>query len=458
MLSLLEIAERTQKGPKVEEKQWDLGLFAKMSQLVKKYEITLPKEKYHPWFNEDDSLVDRAFQAAVEFLTEKGVYCLSTGRVVQFSEEEVRQAIAEAPNYVLMGEGRDRRVFKQQQIDGQGPLNFCPGHHAPFTEDLASLVVKNFAQIHRTDFIEGFNFPVIDGREIFGLPLEAYAAKREIAWMREGVRKAGRPGLAIVLYPITTRAAALMAPIDPVSGLRPTDGILLSILPDVKIEHDLLTAAIAYEDYGCFRLSGSFALAGGFCGGVEGALIEGIVKPLAAMMCYHDWISYTGVEHVQTLSAMKIPLQPLNFARSVVNQVLNTKTNTVCMAWIIPTSGPCTENSLLEIAIRCIEAPINGANLYAPRHSRARINAGQTPVEAEWMLEISDAAVRSGLTRENSSEILWKIAEKLEGRQPEAGQTIQECYDLVKHEPSPEYREIYLKVKEDLTSLGLDFG
>ncbi len=38
--------------------------------------------------------------------------------------------------------------------------------------------------------------------------------------------------------------------------------------------------------------------------GPLGALIEGIVKPLAAMMCYHDWISYTGVEHVQTLSAM----------------------------------------------------------------------------------------------------------------------------------------------------------
>ena len=32
-------------------------------------------------------------------------------------------------------------------------------------------------------------------------------------------------------------------------------------------------------------------------------------------------------------------LQPLGWARSLVNQVLNTKTNTICMAWVIPTSG-----------------------------------------------------------------------------------------------------------------------
>ena len=457
MLSLLEVAERTQKGPKVEEKDWDLGLFAKMSHLVREYEITLPKQRYHPWFGQDDGLVERAYEAAVNFLVESGVYCISTGRVVQFSREEIEEAIREAPNQVLMGEGRDRRVFRQRAVEGRELLNVCPGHHSPFTEDLAPLVVRNFATIGDPCYMEGFNFPAVDGREIFGLPLEAYAAKRQIAWMREGVRKAGRPGMAVVLYPITTRAAALLAPIDPVAGLRPTDGILLSILPDVKIEHDLLTAAIVYEDYGCFKLSGSFGLAGGFCGGVEGALIEGIVKPLAAMLCYRDYISYTGVEHIQTLSAARLPSQPLSFARSVVNQVLNTRTNTICMAWVIPTSGPCTENNLWEVATRSIEASINGANLYAPRHSRARINAGQTPLEAEWMLEVSDATIRAGLDRGTAGEILWRIAEKLEGREPEAGQAIEQCYDLVRHEPSPEYRRVYLKVKEELVALGLAF-
>jgi len=437
------------------EKDWDMKFYKTITHLVKKYEIKYPGDEH--WFNMDDDLVDRAFEAALEFLEEMGIYCISTNRVVELTRKEILECIHDAPNEIIMGEGRDARVFKQRKIEGKELLNFCPGHHTPFTEDLASLVVKNFAQIPRTDFIEGFNFPVVDGREIIGSPLEAYAARRQLAWMREGIRKAGRPGLAIVYYPINTRVASLLAGMDPEYGLRRTDGILLSLLPDLKMEHDMLAAAITYEDYGCFKLSGSFALAGGFCGGVEGAIIEGIAKPIAATIAYHDYIHYTGVEHVASLSAQKILLQPYNWGRSVVNQVLNTKTNVICMAWVIPTSGCGTETNLWEIAIRSIEAPINGANLYAPRHSRARINGGQTPLEAEWMLEVADAVVKQGLNRQQAGEILKKIAAKIEGRKPETGYLITECYDLVHHRPSEEYQRIYERVKEDLIKLGLNF-
>lgn len=457
MISLLEIAERTQKGPKVEEKEWDIGLFRKMSELTGKYGISQPRDLRASWFNMDDSLINRAFEAALEFLVDKGVYCITTNRIVQFSRQEILQAIKEAPSQVIMGEGRDQRVFRQRKIEDKEPLGVCPGHHSPFSEDLAPLVVRNFAQIPRTDFIEGFNFTHVEGREVSGMPLEVYATRRQLSWMREGVRQAGRPGLAIVYYPISTRAACLIAGIDPVAGLRPTDGVLLSLLPDLKMEHDLLTAALVYEEYGCFRLSGSFAIAGGFCGGIEGAIIEGIAKPIAAMLCYRDYINYVGVEQIQQLSGQKIIPQPLGWARSVVNQVLNTRTNTICMAWVIPTSGCGTETSLLETSIRSIEATMNGANLYAPRHSRTTVNHGQTPLEAEWMVEVSDAVIQSGLNRERTGELLWKIAERLEGKQPQPGKSIQECYDLIRHKPSPEYERIYCVVKGELAKLGLNF-
>jgi methylamine--corrinoid protein Co-methyltransferase len=455
MLSLLEIAERSQKGPKVEESAWNMGLFKKASSLVQKYEIKYPKNC--TFFNIDDSLVERSFKAAVELLTDLGIYCITTGRVIRFSEREIHEAIRNSPREITIGEGRDMRVLKQKSVEGTEPLNVCPGHHSPFDEELASLVVKNFAQIARTDFIEGFNFTKVDGREIFGLPLEVYAGRRQMFWMREGVRKAGRPGLCIVFYPLSTRAAALMAPMDPDYGLRRTDGILLSVLPDLKIEHDLLSTAIAYEEYGCFSLSGSFGLAGGFFGGIEGAVLEGIAKPIAALLAYHDYVSYTGVEHVSSVSALKIPVQSLNWARSLVDQVLNRHTHVICLAWVIPTSGPGTENNLLEVAIRAIEGTINGASLYAPRHSRAAINAGQTPLEAEFMIEVSDATLRAGLNRQRAGDILEKLTEKLRGRRPEPGMPIQECYDLVNHKPLANYERIYLQVKEELVGLGLSF-
>ena len=457
MLSLLDIAERSQKGRKLNEDEWNMSLFHKITELAKKYEIPT-YDPSMPFLNLDEALAERAFQAGVDLLAEHGVYCITTGRVMEFSKTEILKAIKESPKEIIIGRGQDTRVMKQRRVEGTEPLNLCPGHHSPFTEEIAPLVVKNFAQIPRTDFIEGFNFTEVDGREILGMPLEAYAACRQMSWMREGVRKAGRPDLAIVFYPITTRAAVMMASMVQADGLRRGDGILTSVLPDEKIEHDLLATAVACEDYGLWRISGSFSMVGGFCGGVDGAIVEAIAKPLTAMLCYRAYVNYTGVENVHTVSALTIPLQPLNWARSVVNQALNRFTNIICMAWIIPTSGPGTETHLYEVALRTIEATINGANLYAPRHSRALMNTGQTPLEGEFMVELSDAVLASGIDRDKANDMLSKLAELLKEREPEPGLPIQECYDLVYHRPKPELEKAYSTVKDKLSSLGLDFS
>ena len=453
MITLLEIAERTQTGEKVEEKNWDMEFFRTISELVKKYGIEFPGEHY--FINMDDELVERASEAAIELLEKVGVYCITTRRRVNLSRDEILTAIREAPTEILMGKGRDRRVWKQRKVEEKDKLNICPGHHSPFTEDLAGLIVSNLAQIPRADFIEGFNFPKVDGREIIGAPMEVYASRRQLRWMREGVRKAGRPGLAVVYYPINTRAEDLIGVIDPDYGLRRTDGILLTLLPDLKMEQDMLSAAIVYEEYGSFKLSGSFAIVGGFCGGIEGAIVEGIAKPIACMIAYRDYIHYTGVEHVHMLNGRQILVPGINWARSVVNQALNRFTHTICMRWVIPTSGPGTELNLLEVAMQSIEAPINGMNLYAPRHCRTTINHGQTPLEAEWMIEVSDAVIDQGFDRQGASELLAKLAKRLESEKPAPGYDITECYDLIHHKPMPDYEKAYLNVKKQLTKMGL---
>jgi len=456
MISLLDIAERIQTGEKIEEKVWDMNLFKTISELVRKYHIEFPGER--SFINMDEELVERAFEAAIDCLEKLGIYCITTRRHLKVTRKEILTAINEAPAEILMGEGRDRRVWKQRKIEGKEKLNVCPGHHTPYTEDLAPMVVKNFAQIPRTDFIEGFNFTQVDGREIIGTPMEVYASRRQMGWMREGIRKAGRPGLAVVYYPINTKAEDLICVMDPDYGLRRTDGILLSLLPDLKMEQDMLSAAIVYEEYGSFKLSGSFALAGGFCGGIEGAIVEGIAKPIAAMIAYRDYIHYTGVEHIHMLNARQILVPGINWARSVVNQALNRFSHTICMRWIIPTSGSGTELNLLEIAMQSIEAPINGMNLYAPRHCRTTTNHGQTPLEAEWMIEVSDAVIDQGIDKQSANELLIRLAERLKGEKPQEGYSITECYDLVHHKPNSDYERKYIDVKKHLREIGLNLS
>ena len=451
MVSLLEVAERSQKGPRMSEKEWDLNFFKQITGYVNKYGIKYDGKEF---FNTNEAILDGVIEGAIQFIAKNGIYCITTNRTIQFEEYEIRKAIRETPKAVLMGEGKDARVFRQRKIEEDEPLGLCPGHHSPFSSDIALQAIRNFAQIPRTDFLEGPNFLEMQGREITNAPMEAYASLRESRWLKEGAREAGRPGLSVLYYPIHTRASTMLAGM---ADLGTGDGVLLSVLPDVKVEHDLLTAAVVSEEKGNYRVSGSFAIAGGFCGGPEGGIFESVLKTIAGILCYHDQIHYVGVEHSRSLSAMEIMMQPLNWARSVVFQTLNTRTNAICMLWAIPSSGPCTEQNLWEHAIRAIEAVINGGNIYAPRHVRTETNLGQTPLEPEWLVEVSDAVIRSGMnTRDKAGKLIERIIkEKLTGKVPERGKTILECYDMVKHEPLKEYRALYDRVKGELAKMGL---
>jgi hypothetical protein len=452
MISLLEIAERADKGPRMLEKDWELNLFKQISSYINKYGIKYDSSEF---FNTDEKILDCVLEGAIDFIAKNGVYCITTKRCIRFEEHEIRKAIQETPNAVVMGEGKDARVFRQRKIEEDEPLGLCPGHHSPFSSEIVPSVIKNFAQIPRADFLEGPNLVECNGWELTNAPMEAYASMRQARWLKEGVREAGRPGLSVLYYPIHTRASTMLAGM---ADLGTGDGALLSVLPDVKVEFDLLTSAIVSEEKGNYRISGSFALAGGFCGGPDGGIFESVLKTIAGILCYHDQIHYVGVEHTRSVSAMEIMMQPLNWARSVVFQTLNTKTNAICMLWAIPSSGPCTEQNLWEHAIRAIEAVVNGGNLYAPRHVRTETNLGQTPLEPEWLVEVSDAAIRSGFnTREKAGKLIERIInEKLAGKVPERGKTILECYDLVKHEPKKEYRELYDRIKLELSNMGLE--
>ncbi len=458
MLSLLDIAERTMKGPKVEEKAWNLGHFRKMQELVQKYGIKYPGDGRH--FNHDEGLLEPVFQAALEYLCERGVYCLTTGRVVQVSRQDVLNVVRQATPEVRVGSGRDVRVLKKRSVLEKQGLNHMPAHHAPFSEEMAPLAVKNFAMLASADLLEGFNFRVVDGREVFGMPLEAYAARRQVAWMREGIRKAGRPGMCIAFYPISTRASVLVAPMDPDYGLRRTDGILLNLLPDVKMETDMLAAAIVYSDYGAFTRGGASGMAGGFCGGVGGAVIEAICRLLGMAICYGGGqfgpVSITRISGRAT-SAI-VPDPEVAWGNSLALQVLGRFYPVPTFNGEYTDSGPGTLTQLLELAYNFCRGPVNGANVTHTRIQRAQVDHALTPFEAEWVWELGQAVMRSFHTLDEAEAFYTKLGGLINGRVPELAHDVREVYDWVHHRPSSEYYQLYLRAKEMLAGIGLNFG
>lgn len=452
-----------------------MGVFKSMRQLTQRFRLdrTLPDK----FFEIDDEYLDALFDAAVTFLTEKGVYCTSTNRVISFTEDEIREAAVQAPSQLLLGEGKDARIIQKREIGGTQPTHINTGGHSAWSELLPPLplIVRELTRIPRVGSIEGFNFTIIDGREVHGTPTVVYAAQRAVEWMREGLRLAGKPGLAFCYYPILTSTAALIAPINPEHGLRKSDGVLLSVLPDIKVETDLISAAVVHEHYGSYRVNGGAGgVIGGFCGDIYGAMIESITRNLVAWLVYRDQIQYSGgvrsfifSRSITGQTAQVAPEDDVTVKMSLAVQLAirrNTSIITYGGGW--PQNGGedlCSEEHLIETAVSCMRSTVLGHN----------IHLGETPppTTVAWAADISDATLKArltlpdlyALTRLISKETLVgkiRVVERdrrqLLYQDPHAFfASEQKCYDFINQRPSSEFLENRKNVANYLRNLGI---
>jgi methylamine--corrinoid protein Co-methyltransferase len=407
---LLEVADRAYTGPKVSEKAWNLMLFRKIQELIVRFKLGYSgPDRY---FEVDDEEVDRFFDAGVALLSELGVYCFTTNRVIQLGTEQVLIAAKSASEELVVGDGVDRRVIRKRRLEDTKLVNYHVGGHCPWPQEKASTIMAAFASVRRNDYIEGFNLTAIDGYELRGDAIAAYASLRTIEIMREAVERAGRPGMAIALYPILTRAGCMLAPLDPENALRRSDGVLLSTQRDLKVEDNYIQSAIILERYGSFRLNGgTSSVIGGFCGPTEGAMLETIAKHLVGWICYRDHFSYG--PNVQTqaellsgrsphLRVKTVDLPP-NWVTYVIARAIQRNTNLIVFGAGfhgepgIGGSGSVT--SLLSLARNIVSTTVLGSN----------IGGGFTPYHGEWLVQVSDATVKARIKGEEVKGFMERI-------------------------------------------------
>jgi len=235
MVSLLGVCQRAQTGPILDQQSFDLDLvYRTASRLTEKYGIVYDPQ--HP-VPADDDLADRLYQAAVDFFCEVGVYCPDTGRVIQFTREEVLEAVANLPGRCVMGEGKDRFVFEPRKPDSDTKPWFHVGTGIVNTDErIAFNLVNAYANIKQANSISVPALEKVEGQTIqCGTPVEIYGAIRGIKIARDALRHAGRPGLAIGNCISTAGTGfATVAASAPQFGLRPSDGWLVAALAEMK--------------------------------------------------------------------------------------------------------------------------------------------------------------------------------------------------------------------------------
>ena len=196
-VGVFESYDRARTGPRVDEKQWDQKItFQTANKIKEKYKLAFDRSKIIPT---DTDLIDRLFQAGFEMLVEMGIYCMDTGRVIKYTEDEVRTAIAGAPQELTLGEGRDSRRLAGRSFDDPHPP-LCQGGPtgAPVSENIFVAMHEAYAREPLVDTIVNGVLSTINGREAKpGSPWEIAAVKGEVSMIRTAMARAGRPGMAM---------------------------------------------------------------------------------------------------------------------------------------------------------------------------------------------------------------------------------------------------------------------
>lgn len=463
MVSFWEVADRAINTGRLQKvKDFDFHMFHVATRLVKEYGL-----KYDPKvpIPADDDLADKVFEAGVKLYAEVGTYCLDSERVIVFTEEEIRQSLAELnqrPHEIAIGEGLDRRILYARGIsDPRKPLviggivESNPREGRDFVQ-----IYKSVAQEKIIDGIYYGPSPAsIEGRRwTLGSPLDVHASISAVGWMREALRSVGRPGLH--LLDACPSAIGAISTVHPDRGLRSSDAMTLPTYSELKVNYETLNKVAYCQNHGILKNPFWTSIIGGFSGGPEGCAVVNVASALSAIMVYQvggaGYVCNAGLMQNPPINTVRAPV----WVRNVSTQALARNTPLICGGGGLTAAGPGTEQMLWEIAVLGMHvACVGGHIIHGCRKSvLVKRNMG-TGMEPRWEGEAARAAC--ALSREDANEVVDYMIRKFENTiTPETapqGYSFEELYDFESARVKPEYFDLYSKVKRELEDRGLVF-
>ena len=452
---LIQISERALKGPFCRATDFDSMITTKTMSLMKEYEIKYDSKNLVPT---DNSLVDDAFEAGLDLFCDLGALCLDTSRRIVFSESEVKEVLRYLPTEVPIGNGRESRVVRKRSIEDRSPPTILGGPTGTLVSE-GELYVKNHQSIAQEAVVDAFqagSLQTIRGERIItGSPLEILGARNAILWAREALQRAGRPGLHIGDNAAGMTSQAKICSCDPASGTRPTDGILVSQMNEMKVDYDHLSMTAFLLQYGAAIYNLMTPIIGGYAPGPEGLAIVTIAEHLAGAVIYHAVFHHMSHTHIRFLNnANRWGL----WAEAVVGQALARNTNILSFEDCYCAHGPSTKELLYEVACDAMVSSVVGMQTEGVGATGGKVPDHNTGLEVRLLGEVAHAT--AGMKRENANEILQKLLPRYEDKliNPDRGKPFQECYDLKTIQPLQEWGSKYNEVRKELEELGIPFG
>ncbi|MFW9992493.1 MAG: monomethylamine:corrinoid methyltransferase [Candidatus Odinarchaeota archaeon] len=450
-----EVLDRAESGPVCMEKDFDFKLLVpELRRVIKEYGISFDSSVPVPT---DDSLADSIWQAAMDLYLEIGTLCTDTHRRIVFTEDEMKEALGNFPGRFTMGYGRDaREVYSRQIEDSQRPYCLLS---PDITCDEELFVPMSMAYLQEP-LADGVCAPILD--EIEGMPIrsgyptELKGSVAHAMMFREAARRVGRPGIFLKSVGTAESDAAQIAASNPEWGERLTDGRFVASVTELKVNNSLLNKMVHFHTYGCFVGALVGPIMGGYAGGPEGTAIVGVAYHLQALMVNQaHWTLYFPFHLKHQVNTTR----ELLWVISATYQALARNSNLISLSAGFTAAGPCTPMVLREAAVHGLVSVVSGANLWEIGPAKNKHKNYATPVEARMACEAGCGAAKKRISRNDVNDLALSLLKTYENNIEDAplGKNFYECYNVQKVKPTEEYKDLYRKMKEELTDLGVPF-
>jgi len=443
---LLDVLDKAETGPIVEEKDWDIEYIQKpIARLVKEYDIKWDKGVFVP---SDDDLADRVFAAGLELARESGVYCTSTKRRMIWSQAEIDEVIATSPSHVTLGEGEDSITINARKPEENSRVTVCGGAYGiPVPEDQFVPIMLSYAQEPLIDFIDNASLVSTYGRPIRAAsPWEAVGCWQEVDLSMEVVRRAGRPGMAIGCAENSPTEIGELSSCS-YGGFRPSDWHHAALVSELKTNYEQLTKVVHFARTGSHIHTFANNIFGGYPGGADGMAVALVASLIMLQATYFGCTVNPGPTHA-ILSCDTYPDMIPGIA--VALQGLNRNTNLMTTAFARTAGGPGTKTILYEAAALALAAVPSGIALMEGVQSAVGVETAHcSGLEARFLAQVTHAAEE--LTRVEADSIVGSLTKKYGDKQKTKpiGKPFDQLYDLQKVKPLPEWQNLYDEVCQE---------
>jgi methylamine--corrinoid protein Co-methyltransferase len=454
MASVFEVLRRAENGLYIKEHDFDMKLFKTTSGLVKEHGIKFNKDLA---VAKDDKMADSIFEAGLRLATEMGMFSTDTSRIIEFSEQELLQALRLAPQEMVLGLGKDARVLRARRFGDGYPMIVCGGcPGTPLPEELFLPVMMSYAREPLIDLLIPGSLTKIEGMDVTtGGPLEIRACRQEMIWVREALERSGRPGLHIYAAGESSATELGTLAICNDRYMRTSDSHMIPVLSELKTDNKRLSRVMTGYEYPAFTTSLINPIIGGFGGGPEGAAIVLAAAIMLATAAYRVDMHCLHPIHNKYIS---VSTKQAMWVDSVVGRAFARNAPVALLADAWTTAGAGTQEILYETAALAIAQETSALHTDSLGATNG-VYPNCSGLEARFFGEVAHAVFEQKLGPEEANDLVLRLFALYEHgfEDPNLGMPFPEVYDVKLIEPKAAWLDTYERTKDAIAQMGVDF-